>query len=48
MDNYKGMGDRIHANKILHLSAIYIEKMEITISLCKKLLMIKSVIFYTY
>ena len=39
------MKDQINASKILHSSAIYmyIQSMKITRSLCKKLLMIKSV-----
>ena len=42
--NDKDMEDQINANKISHLSAIYIHNMKITRSLCKKLeLMIKSV-----
>ena len=32
-------GNQVNANKILHLSAIYIQDMKITKSLCKKLLM---------
>ena len=43
MKNYKEMKDQINASKILHFSAIYIQSMKITRSLCKKLLMIKSV-----
>ena len=35
--------NQINENKILHSSAIYIQSMKITRSLCKKLLMIKSV-----
>ena len=44
------MKNQINACKILHSSAIYIQSMKITRSLCKKLLMIKSVecfFFYT-
>ena len=37
------MEDQINASKILHSSAIYIQSMKITRSLCEKLLMIKSV-----
>ena len=37
------MKDQINASKILHSSAIYIQSMKLTRSLCKKLLMIKSV-----
>ena len=37
------MEDQINASKILHSSAIYIQSMKFTRSLCKKLLMIKSV-----
>ena len=37
------MKDQINASKILHSSAIYIQSMEITRLLCKKLLTIKSV-----
>ena len=37
------MKDQINASKILHSSAIYIQSMKITRSLCKMLLMIKSV-----
>ena len=40
------MKDQINASKILHSSAIYIQSMIITRSLCKKLLMIKSVNFF--
>ena len=36
------MKDEINASKILRSSAIYIERMKITRSLCKKLLIIKS------
>ena len=39
------MKDQINASKVLHSSAIYIQKMKINRSLCKKLLMIKSVNF---
>ena len=43
---YKELGDQINANKILQSSAIDINiNMKITKSLCKKLLMIKGVIF---
>ena len=38
MKNYKEMKDQINASKILHSSAIYIQSMKITRSLCKKLL----------
>ena len=41
MKNYKEMKDQINASKILHSSAIYR-------SLCKMLLMIKSVKFFFY
>ena len=37
------MGNQINANEIVHLSAIYIQNMKITRSLCKKLLTIKGV-----
>ena len=37
------MKDQINASKILHSSAICIQSMKITRSLCKKLLMIKIV-----
>ena len=40
------MEDQINANKFLHLSAIYIQSMKITRSLCKKLLMIKCVKYF--
>ena len=44
------MKDQINAINILHSSAIYIQSMNITRSLCKKLLIIKSVKkkIYTY
>ena len=38
---------QINASKFLHSSAMYIKSMKITRSLCKKLLMIKSVNFFT-
>ena len=44
------MEDQINASKILLSSVIYIQSMNITRSLCEKLLMIKSVkflFFYT-
>ena len=41
----KEMGDQINGTNLLHSSDIYIQNMKITTSLCKKLLMIKSVIF---
>ena len=37
------MKDQINASKILHSSAIYIQSMKTTRSLCKESLMIKSV-----
>ena len=40
------MKDQIKASKILHSFAIFIQSMKITRSLCKKLLMIKSVDFF--
>ena len=43
LKNYKEMEDQINANKIFHSSAIYIQSMKITRSLCKQLLMIKCV-----
>ena len=42
------MDNQINANKILHSSAIYMRSIKITRSLCKKLLMIKSVKFFIY
>ena len=42
------MKDQINASKILHSSAIYIQSMKITRSLCKMLLMIKSVNFFFF
>ena len=42
------MKDQINASKILHSSAIYIQSMNSTRSLCKKLLMIKSVNFFFF
>ena len=46
LKNDKGMKDQINASKILHSSASYIQSMKTTRSLCKKLLMIKSVNFF--
>ena len=37
------MEDQINANNILHSSAVYVQSMNITRSLYKKLLIIKSV-----
>ena len=45
--NYKEMEDQINANTILHSSAIYIQSMKITRSICKTLLLIKSVNVFT-
>ena len=40
------MRNESNANKIVHSSAIYLQNMNITRSLCKKLLTIKSVKFF--
>ena len=48
LKNYKTMKDKINASKILHSSVIYIQSMKMTRSLCKKLLMIKSVKYFFY